>query len=121
MDRDSFIDIVYEELKDDPDNIRANNIINAADEYVEDCQGKWIPCSLFMPEERDAGILGKLGVSKMSDKVLITIEIYGKRIVDQACTYDGVWMWSNRFAFPEHKVIAWQPYPTPCQGDLTGV
>lgn len=121
MDRDSFMDIVYEELKDDPDNIRANNIINAADEYVKDSQGKWIPCSLFMPEEKDAGILGKLGVSKMSDKVLITIEIHGKRIVDRACTYDGVWMWSNKYVFPEYKVIAWQPNPEPYQGDLTSV
>jgi len=32
MDRDSFMDIVYGELKDDPDNTRANNIINADDQ-----------------------------------------------------------------------------------------
>ena len=121
MDRDSFMEIVYEELKDDPDNTRANNIINAADEYVEDSQGKWIPCSLFMPEERDAGVLGKLGVSKRSDYVYVTIEINGERIVDRACTYDGNWVWSNRFGFPKHKIIAWQPYPTPYQGDLISV
>ena len=121
MDRDSFMDIVYEELKDDPDNTRANNIINAADEYVEDSQDKWIPCSLFMPKERDAGVLGKLGVSKRSDYVYVTIEINGERIVDRACTYDGNWAWSNRFGFPKHKIIAWQPYPEPYQGDLISV
>lgn len=105
MDRDSFMDVVYGELKDDPDNTRANNIINAADEYVEDSQDKWIPCSLFMPEERDAGVLGKLGVSKRSDYVYVTIEINGKRIVDRACTYDGNWCGQIDLDFRNTKLL----------------
>lgn len=35
MDRTDFMNIVYDLLKDDPDNNRANEIINAADEYAE--------------------------------------------------------------------------------------
>ena len=35
MNRTEFMDIVYDLLKDDPDNNRANEIINVADEYAE--------------------------------------------------------------------------------------
>lgn len=35
MDRTNFMDIVYDLLKDDPDNNRANRIIDAGDEYAE--------------------------------------------------------------------------------------
>jgi hypothetical protein len=38
MDRQEFMDIVYSELESDPDNIRANMIIEAADEYAESVQ-----------------------------------------------------------------------------------
>ena len=38
MDRDEFMDIVYSELESDSDNNRANRIIDAADEYVENTQ-----------------------------------------------------------------------------------
>lgn len=34
--RKDFMDIVYDELCDDADNLRANRIIDAADEYVEE-------------------------------------------------------------------------------------
>lgn len=34
--RKDFMDIVYDELSDDSDNCRANRIIDAADEYVEE-------------------------------------------------------------------------------------
>lgn len=34
--RSGFMDIVYAELSDDSDNCRANRIIDAADEYVEE-------------------------------------------------------------------------------------
>ena len=36
MDRTDFMNIVYDLLKDDPDNNRANEIIDAADAYAED-------------------------------------------------------------------------------------
>lgn len=35
MDRQDFMDFIHAELTDDPDNNRANRIIDAADEYVE--------------------------------------------------------------------------------------
>ena len=34
--REIFMTVVYEELSDDSDNCRANRIIDAADEYVEE-------------------------------------------------------------------------------------
>jgi len=34
--REKFMDIVYDELSNDSDNCRANRIIDAADEYVEE-------------------------------------------------------------------------------------
>ena len=36
MDREDFVNVVYGELADDPDNCRANRIIEAADEYAAD-------------------------------------------------------------------------------------
>lgn len=36
MDREEFMAVVYDLLADDPDNNRANEIIEAADEYAED-------------------------------------------------------------------------------------
>ena len=35
MDRDEFMEIVYETFADEPDNVLANGIIEAADAYVE--------------------------------------------------------------------------------------
>lgn len=34
--REIFMTVVYDELSDDSDNCRANRIIDAADEYVEE-------------------------------------------------------------------------------------
>lgn len=34
--REKFMTVVYNELRDDSDNCRANRIIDAADEYVEE-------------------------------------------------------------------------------------
>lgn len=38
MTRDEFMDLVYDELNSDPDNNRANRIIEAADEYAADSE-----------------------------------------------------------------------------------
>ena len=35
MDRDEFMDLVYETFADEPDNVLANGIIEAAEAYVE--------------------------------------------------------------------------------------
>ena len=34
MTREEFVDIIYYELQDAPDNYRANRIIDAFDEYI---------------------------------------------------------------------------------------
>ena len=35
MDRNEFMELVYETFADEPDNVLANGIIEAADAYVE--------------------------------------------------------------------------------------
>lgn len=74
---------------------------------------RWIPCSVRLPEEKDAGILKKLGTDKRSDYVLATVEVKGERMTVTACTYDGKWNWNMKYAFPDYKVIAWRPLPEP--------
>lgn len=72
---------------------------------------QWIPCSERLPEEKDAGILKKLGTNKRSDYVIATVEVKGERMAVTACTYDGEWNWNMKYAFPDFKVIAWMPLP----------
>ena len=73
----------------------------------------WILCSERMPEEKDAGILKKLGTEKRSEYVLATVEVKGERMTVTACTYDGKWDWKMKYAFPDFKVVAWMPLPEP--------
>lgn len=73
----------------------------------------WIPVSERLPEEKDAGILKKLGTNKRSDYVLATVEVKGERMTVKACTHDGKWDWNMKYAFPDYKVIAWRPLPEP--------
>lgn len=74
---------------------------------------RWIPCSERLPEEKDAGILKKLGIEKRSEDVLATVEVKGERMTVTACTYNGKWEWDMKYAFPDYKVIAWMPLPEP--------
>lgn len=76
---------------------------------------RWIPCSERLPEEKDAGILKKLGTEKRSEYVLGTVEARGERMTATVCTYDGKWNWNMKYAFPDFKVVAWQPLPEPYQ------
>lgn len=78
---------------------------------------QWIPCSERLPEEKDAGILKKLGTEKRSEYVLATVEVKGERMTVTACTYDGKWDWNMKYAFPDYKVIAWMPLPEVWRGD----
>lgn len=77
---------------------------------------QWIPCSERLPEEKDAGILKKLGTSKRSEYVLATVEVKGERMTVTACTYDGEWDWNMKYAFPDYKIVAWMPLPEPWKG-----
>ena len=74
---------------------------------------RWIPVTERLPEEKDAGILKKLGTNKRSDYVLATVEVKGEKMTVMACTYDGKWDWNMKYAFPDYKVIAWHPLPEP--------
>ena len=78
---------------------------------------RWIPCSERLPEEKDAGILKKLGINKRSDYVIATVEAKGERMTVAACTYDGTWYWDMQYAFPDYKIIAWMPLPEPYKED----
>lgn len=78
---------------------------------------KWIPCSERLPEEKDAGILKKLGTEKKSEYVLATVEVKGERMTVTARTYDGKWDWNMKYAFPDFKVVAWMPSPEPWGGE----
>ena len=78
---------------------------------------KWIPCSERLPDEKDAGILKKLGIEKRSEDVLATVEVKGERMTVTTCTYDGKWEWDMKYAFPDYKVIAWMPLPEPFRGE----
>lgn len=50
MNRDEFMELVYAEFASDPDNNRANRIIEAADEYAES-YNKWVPVSDRLPKD----------------------------------------------------------------------
>ena len=80
---------------------------------------RWIPCSERLPEEKDAGILKKLGTSKRSEYVLATVEVKGERMTVTVCTYDGEWDWDMKYAFPDYKIIAWMPLPEPYREERT--
>ena len=77
---------------------------------------RWIPCSERLPEEKDSGILKKLGIEKKSKDVLATVEVKGERMTATAWTHDGTWDWKMKHAFPDYKIIAWMPMPEPYKG-----
>lgn len=89
-------------------------------EYIDDVpEPQWIPVTERLPEEKDAGILKKLGTSKRSEYVLATVEVKGERMTVTACTYDGKWDWNMKYAFPDYKIVAWMPLPEPYKGATT--
>ena len=97
-DADEVVPAIYEKIKSSP---------------PAQPEPQWIPCSERLPEEKDAGILKKLGTNKRSDYVIATVEAKGERMTVTACTYDGAWDWNMKYAFPDYKIIAWMPLPDP--------
>ena len=102
----------------DKENHCCHRFTKVIRQTVEECKREWanegwIPVTERLPEEKDAGILKKLGTDKQSDYVLATVEVKGERMTVTACTYDGKWDWNMKYAFPDYKVIAWQPLPKP--------
>ena len=111
IDGDELIEHVWRDRLDSRERIA--NLV----ESMPTIQDRWIPCSVRLPEERDAGVLKKLGTDKRSEYVLATVEVKGERMTVTACTYDGNWDWNMKYAFPDYKVIAWRPLPEPYQED----
>ena len=111
MTKREFLDVVFALAPNE-----ANKIMDAFDEYVESNEPHWIPVTERLPEEKDAGILKKLGTSKRSEYVLATVEVKGERMTVTACTYDGKWNWNMKYAFPDYKIVAWRPLPEPYKG-----
>lgn len=106
---------ILEQAKDDKGSIPMSLVRLAFRNVFE--QDRWIPVAERLPEEKDAGILKKLGTNKRSDYVLATVEVKGERMTVTACTYDGKWDWNMKYAFPDYKIIAWRPLPEPYQED----
>ena len=95
------------------DNTEYEEAVDMAIKALEQREQKWIPVEKALPEEKDAGILKKLGTNKRSDYVLATVEVKGERMTVTACTYDGAWHWDKKYAFPDYEVVAWMPLPDP--------
>ena len=103
------------EIMDYCESARLEEALDLAVESLKQSQPHWIPCSERLPEEKDAGILKKLGTEKRSEYVIATVEVKDERMTVTACTYDGKWDWNMKYAFPDFKVVAWMPLPTPYQ------
>ena len=106
-----------EMLCDRCDEMKRLGSAEDVEEALISTERRWIPVSERPPEEKDAGILKKLGTSKRSEYVLVTVEAKGERMTATACTYDGKWNWDMKYAFPDYKIIAWMPLPEPYKGD----
>ena len=92
MDRDEFMNFVYDELQSDGDNNRANRIIDAADEYAESMKPRWIPVTERLPEPR--------------------IDVWCNSDLGQMTGYyeENVEAWYGR-DYLELMVTAWMPLP----------
>ena len=90
--------------------------VDTMPESKADAEPHWIPVTERLPKEKDAGILKKLGKNKRSDYVIATVDVKGERMTVTACTYDGVWDWKMKYAFPEYEIVAWMPAPEPYKG-----
>ena len=88
----------------------------------------WTNVNDGMPPEKDSVFAKCYGTDKwkpamfrkMSDNVLITIELPdGTRKTMEAHTTDGVW--SLNFNFLKAKVLFWAPMPEPCQDYIKNI
>jgi hypothetical protein len=121
-------------LSDDPDNIRANLIIDSADEYAADYADEyaasmapeWIPVTKDMPEEKDTWFAKLWGTEKWSEfmfrrkseLVEVTVELEdGTRYTDASRTHDGKWDVEERHGAVKKKVVAWHYMSEPWKGE----
>lgn len=131
--QDDFADYVYDYLKDDPDNIRANNIIDLYNELVSEIGDQptvsgWISCKEKLPENLDP-----VNVTWVNHKPVS----YYDHIKDVPFTatahyYNGQWFWYScncedllrEYGYSEWdsvdenvEIIAWIPLPKPYKGE----
>ena len=99
--RDRFMELVYDLLKDDDSNQRANAIINCADEYAESMKQQWIPVTERLPQEGEV----VLTQAKFKDDV--------KMAVSSRIDYNYWTTWGTR----DINIIAWMPLPEPYKGE----
>ena len=64
--RQNFMNVVYTELANDPDNNRANRIIDAADEYADSIQLEIITCDNCITPKRSECIWHNAGATYCS-------------------------------------------------------
>lgn len=101
--RDKFMELVYDLLSDDEDNIRANMIINSADEYAESMKSQWIPVEERLPEPWTL--------------VLVTDSCKNVSVCQMAFNPSNGWYNEyENWTYFSTSVIAWMPLPEPYQG-----
>ena len=137
MDRNDFMERVYNLLSDNPDNIIANLIIDAADEYAADYADEyaanmapeWIPVTERMPEEKDTMFAKYWGTDRWnkymfrgkSELVEVTVELEdGTRYTDASRTRDGKWDIEMNHGAVKKKVVAWKMMSEPWKGEENG-
>ena len=100
--RDRFLELVYDLLKDDDSNQRANAIINCADEYAESMKPQWIPVEERLPEPWTL--------------VLVTDSRKNVCMCQIALNpSDGWYDECENWMYFSTSVIAWMPLPEPYQ------
>lgn len=107
MDRTEFMSIVYDELQSESDNNRANRIIDAADEYAESMEPRWIPVIERLPVEGESVLL----CNSYGDMTL------GRLVrTNEGCNWDIYAWWCDIYDW-----VAWMPLPEPYrEEEVTG-
>ena len=118
--REDFMQEVYAELESDPDNVRANRIIDLFDMMPTiESPRDWTPCAEGMPTKEQAMVVN----SYRHFHVTIT-DSTGKR---SDAVEDCAWRNEEWYMFEyncnilktEWVAVAWKAYPTPYRADDT--
>lgn len=114
MTRDKFIKILYNELASDPDNSRANRILEAFDEAV--VTNEWRPITYrdLEEDELDSGYTYILTcpLPDEGEEVLISV---GNHVTTDIMNCDDGWYFENYDDL--RQVDAWMPLPNAYKGD----